>query len=159
MSKRKRYDDKFRASAVVMLEAAGYPDRKGALMEVAAHLGVPHATLSRWYNAQRNPPPLELVHEKRMDLRQMLEAELNAIFNHMAVSREEASYRDVGTVAGIILDKLFILNNQPTERIAHEHSGQLTIEQRTARLAELLDAARTRRDGSSAHSADGHTIH
>lgn len=159
MSKRRRYSDKFRASAVVMLEAAGYPDRKGALMEVADHLHVPAMTISRWFKAANNPPPHELVTEKRLDLRGMLETELNAIFNHMATSREEASYRDVGTVAGIILDKLFILNNQPTERIAHEHSGQLTIEQRTARLAELLDAARTRRDGSSAHSADGHTIH
>lgn len=36
-----KYDDEFRASAVLMLEAAGYPDTEGALARVSELLGVP----------------------------------------------------------------------------------------------------------------------
>lgn len=61
MAKRKRYDDKFRASAVVMLEAAGYPGKLGALATTAKHIGVPERTLSRWFNGEQNEPPTDMV--------------------------------------------------------------------------------------------------
>lgn len=114
--KRKSYDDKFRASAVVMLEGAGYPDKEGSLTYVAKHLGVPHPTLSRWYNAQRNPPPNELVQEKRLELIDMVNAELDAIFKTMPSVRGDASYKDLGTVAGILADKKQLLEGKATER-------------------------------------------
>lgn len=147
MAKRKSYDDKFRASAVVMLEAAGYPDKKGALVEVAKHLGVPHPTLSRWYNAQRNPPPDELVQEKRRELKDLLADELDAIFRAMPNARENASYRDLGTVAGILFDKKQLLEGKPTEIV--DDAG-LTDEARADRITSLLDAARARRDRQAA---------
>ena len=83
MAKRERrqYDDKFRASAVVMLEAAGYPNKDGALATTAKHLGVPHNTLRNWFHGVHNPPPSDVRHEKRQDLAEML----GIVFNGVAI--------------------------------------------------------------------------
>jgi hypothetical protein len=115
MAKRRRYDDKFRASAVVMLEAAGYPDQKGALTRTANHLGVPLNTIKGWYTANRNPPPAELRTEKKGDLVTLFDSELEAIFGDMPNARPDASYRDLGVVAGILVDKRQLLTGEPTE--------------------------------------------
>lgn len=115
--KRTRYTDEFRASAVLMLEAAGYPTQEGALSRVARQLQVPAMTLSRWFKGTNNPPPNNLVNEKRIDLVQALRNEANAAVTEMAQARENASYRDLGTVLGILIDKLQLLDGKPTERI------------------------------------------
>ena len=146
MAKRRSYDDKFRASAVVMLEAAGYPETKGALMRVAAELKVPAMTLSRWFRGSNNPPPNELVTEKGIDLKAALWGEIGAILGDMPIAREFAEYRDLGTVLGILFDKLQLLENKPTGIVEHT----FTEEQRTERIAEILNSARTRRTGRSA---------
>lgn len=143
MAKRKSYDDKFRASAVVMLEAAGYPTEKGALARTAEHLHVPAMTLSRWFRKAQNPPPNELVTEKRGELKDFVRSELSAIFGDMPIVRPDASYKDLATAAGILIDKLQLLENKPTERV--EHSGNLTVEERASRIAAIFDAARERR--------------
>ena len=141
--KRNRYDDKFRASAVVMLEAAGYPDKKGALSQVSRNLKVPNSTLHGWFNATRNPPPSEVRNEKRMSLAEMLKAEINGALGEMPSAREDASYRDLGTVAAILIDKLQLLEGKATERIEHNN---ITPEERANRIAGIFDAARDRRD-------------
>ncbi len=141
-----KYDDKFRASAVVMLEAAGYPNEKGALQRIAAHLHVPTRTLRRWYIGESNPPPDNLVSQKKGELTDWIKSEVSAIFDAMPIVRGEASYRDLGTVAGILTDKLQLLSGKPTERTEHVNR---TPEERANRVAELYDAARTRRDGST----------
>lgn len=143
MAKRKSYDDKFRASAVVMLEAAGYPDQKGALTRVSEHLGVPAMTLGRWFRKAQNPPPNELVTEKRGDLKDFIKSELDGIFVDMPIVRPDATYKDLATAAGILIDKLQLLENKPTERV--EHSGNLTVEERASRIMGIFDAARERR--------------
>lgn len=114
MRQRRRYDDKFRASAVVMLEAAGYPKREGALTQTANHLGVPLNTLKGWYTAEHNPPPAKLRNKKRLELKELLRNELDHIFDTMPSVRQDARYRDLGTVAGILFDKLQLLEGKPT---------------------------------------------
>lgn len=114
MRQRPRYDDKFRANAVVMLEAAGYPNTKGALTRVAAHLGIPHPTLKRWADGVQNPPPNVLVHEKREELSDLLDKEIRSALGEMNNAREGASYRDLGTVIGIMVDKKQLLMGKPT---------------------------------------------
>lgn len=150
--KRRRYDDKFRASAVVMLEAAGYPDSKGALTMVAHELKTPMATLHRWFREKQNPPPSDLVNEKRGNVIDWIKAEIAAIFDEMPNARPDASFRDLGTVLGILLDKKQLLEGQPTERV--ENVGHLTVTERRERLASLFDAARDRRDRVAAHTDD-----
>ena len=143
----KRYDDKFRAGAVVTLQANGYPEKQGALMRVAKELGVPHTTLRRWYTAESNPPPNEIVQEKKEELKDLFEIEMRAIFVEMGKSRQDANYRDLGTVLGIIADKHQLLTGKPTDRIAVDDN--LTDEQRANRITALLERARARRDGQS----------
>ncbi len=144
--KRKSYDDKFRASAVVMLDAAGYPTRRGALEYVAKHLHVPARTLSRWFNGEQNPPPDQIVSKKASDLKTLINEELDSIFAAMATVRPEASYRDLGTVAGILFDKKQLLEGKPTEIV---EDASLTDEDRATRIAALLERGRTRRTGQA----------
>lgn len=116
MAKRKRYTDKFRSTAVIMLEAQGYPDKKGALTKVANHLKVPARTLSRWFNREQADPPDILVNEKRGDLAALIEGELNKAIHAMDDARPDASYRDLATATGILVDKLQLLTGQATSR-------------------------------------------
>lgn len=115
MAKRPRYDDKFRANAVVLLEAAGYPNKPGALASTARRLGVPDMTLSRWAKRQNNPAPNELVSEKRVELADLLRAEIRNALGAMDEARPDASYRDLATSIGIMTDKLQLLTGEPTD--------------------------------------------
>lgn len=137
--KRKSYDDKFRASAVVMLEAAGYPNEKGALTKTAAHIGVPARTLSRWFNGEQNPPPDQTVNEKRDELSVLLDTEIRAILGDMPEARKDASYRDLGTVAGILIDKIQLITGKPTSRSETTGKDGGPIETRTTILSTLSD--------------------
>jgi transposase-like protein len=115
-----RYSDDFRASAVIMLQAEGYPDRKGALSKVARYLGVHMTSLNRWYNKMQNPPPLLLATNKKADLQEYLEAEIIAIFNELPDARLDADYREMATAAGIFIDKLNLLRGGATARSEDE---------------------------------------
>ena len=110
-----RYNDEFRASSVLLLEAAGYPRRPAALEEVAARVKVSSRQLRRWYDGSSNPPPDRIVGHKKLDLRKAIQTELAEIFESMGGARADASYRDLGTVAGILFDKLALLNGDSTQ--------------------------------------------
>ena len=130
-----------------MLEGAGYPDTLGALARIARHLKIPAATLHRWAQEKQNPPPSELVTVKRIELKELLRAEIDGALSEMVKARPTAEYRDLGTVMGILFDKLQLLENKPT---SIEHVT-LTDNERTERVNQLLDAARARRTGQSSH--------
>lgn len=114
MNKRKRYSDEFRASAILMLEAAGYPDRKGALAAVSRQTGAPPPTLHRWARSKQNPPPSDMVIEKRFDLRKAIREELEAIFHEAKDARQDATYHDLMWAAGVLTDKELLLAGKPT---------------------------------------------
>lgn len=139
---RRRYDDKFRASAVVMLEAEGYPDKKGALEKVSKHLGVAKSTLHGWARAEQNPPPSELRTEKRGDLAALIEDEIHNVLSAMPGAIPDASYRDLATGLGILVDKKQLLDGKATEII----DDLRTNEERANRINQLFDTARDRRD-------------
>lgn len=139
MAKRKRYSDKFRASAVVMLEGAGYPDEKGALTRISEHLSVPQATLHRWFHEKQNPPPSELVNEKKDELANLLDAEIRNALMEMNTARETATYRDLGTVLGILVDKKQLITGKPTSRSESTGKDGGPIELRHTLLSELSD--------------------
>lgn len=118
--KRKSYDDKFRASAVVMLQAAGYPDKKGALTYVAEHLKVPAMTISRWFNSRQNAPPNELVTEKKAELADLFEDAARAYLQHAVnpLVIEEVPGQAAMTAAAIATDKMQLLRGLPTSIVA-----------------------------------------
>lgn len=126
--KQPRYNDEFRRDAVLMLQAAGYPGTVGALTRVAKHLSVPERTLSRWYNAEQNPPPDTLVKKKRGKLVELIRQEIYSILGEMDRKRDEADYRELATALGIAVDKLQLLAGEPTEnarqRIVIEYDDQ-----------------------------------
>lgn len=136
---RRRYTDEERASLMVMLQSEGYPGKVGALQKVAEYAAISPDVLRRWWKGTQNPPPDKLVVHKKIDLKEAINEELTAIFKEMKSARSSADYRELGTVAGILFDKKQLLEDKPTERIAHEHSGQLTIDERRQRIAALLN--------------------
>lgn len=115
--KRKSYTDEFRASAVLMLEAAGYPGTEGALMRVSSHLCVPHPTLIRWFRGSQNPPPYELVQEKRTDFIQQLQA-IKGIAAEKIVERiEDFEPRDLTGLLKISAELHQLLTGGPTQNV------------------------------------------
>ncbi len=139
--KRTRYDDKFRANAVLTLEAAGYPNTPGALAAVAKRLRMPETTLHGWAREKHNPPPTQLRSEKKGELIDWIKEELGCIFTAMPGARPDASYRDLGTVAGILTDKLQLLTGKPTDIIQVDNVSDSDI---IREFSQLLDAARER---------------
>lgn len=116
MGQRRRYDDKFRASATVMLEAAGYPEQKGALDRVAKHLGIPAPTLHRWANGKNNPPPSDVVSEKKAELTTELKNLAYELVAAMRLNVHDANLVQQATTFGIVVDKWQLLDGKPTWR-------------------------------------------
>ena len=135
-----RWTDNERADAILMLQAAGYPARKGALTQVANNLHIPATTLRRWHLGLSNPPPAETVKRKKIDLQQAIKDEIAAALVEMGSARADASYRDLGTVAAILIDKLQLLNGEPTantnQRILIEYADDEDIVTQAAGVAE-----------------------
>ena len=150
MKQRRRYDDEFRASAVLMLEAAGYPEREGALSQVAGHLNVARSTLRSWFNGTHNPPPAKVRHEKKRDfvadLKHLLGLHIDAAGR---VVDDTGDLRALDTGIGILVDKIQLLDGKPTWRgevIDLLKSGAVTRDEVTEELgdelaSELFDAA------------------
>lgn len=115
MAKKTRYSDEFRTNALLLVEASGYPEKQGGITRTAKHIKVPESTLRSWWNGSRNPPPAEMRAEKRQDLADMLRNEIDGALGAMKGARDGASYRDLGTVAGILIDKLQLITGKPTE--------------------------------------------
>lgn len=116
-SKRKTYTDDFRANTVLMLEAAGYPDQKGALTAVAKKVKAPPRTISRWFNKEQNPPPDRLVKEKRGELVERLDDMAHMLLDAMGIDIQENGVDAVraATALGIVFDKLQLLSGKPTD--------------------------------------------
>lgn len=139
--KRKRYSDDFRASAVLMLAAAGYPQQEGALKAVSNKLNVPHPTLHRWYHRKQNPPPSDLVHKKKRDL---LKDITELLFKHIDAAGETletAEHNHVMTGLGILFDKRQLLENKPTAILKLQEAienGKITKEQAAERWPDLM---------------------
>jgi transposase-like protein len=141
MSKRKKrtYDDKFRASAVIMLQAQGYPDTKGALQAVARNLGVATSTLQGWFNKTSNPPPPNIRREKEIDFVAAIKSELAEVLNLLPDKRDEATYRELVTAVGILTDKMRLLDGESTENtlatVTHKFDPSIMSDDDLRRIA------------------------
>lgn len=136
--KKRRYDDQFRANAVIMVQAQGYPENKGAIEKVAAHLKVPPSTLRGWCNGHSNPPPADIRLEKKADLLSCIKAELGAVFNEMGRARPDASYRDLMVAAGILTDKWQLLEGEPDRRVDVTSGGERISSERLGEALAIL---------------------
>lgn len=145
-----RWSDEFRAHAVVLLQVEGYPDKKGAITRISNQLKVPVTTLRRWFEGQSNPPPAEIVSIKKEQIIELLRGEIYNALKEMPKAIWDADYKELATSMAIMVDKLQLLEGEPTARTEIIH--ELSDDQRANRITELLDAARTRRDG---HASEG----
>ena len=136
-----RYDDKFRAGALVMLEAAGYPENEHKLTEVAHHLNVPYQTLRRWYKGESNPVAHEIVQQEKKDLAQRLEDTAHKLLDSICGNLDNGNIQQQSVSLGILIEKMQLLRNEPTERVAHE----LSDVERSERIAAILERSRQER--------------
>lgn len=106
-----RYSDEERAAGLAALEANG-----GNIRKTARETGIPKSTLIAWRDSTPSPPD-EIRTQKRTELKDLIRSELDGIFAEMGVKRESASYKDLATAAGILLDKDALLNGDATSRV------------------------------------------
>lgn len=145
---RKRYDDQFRASAVLLLEGQGYPNKPGALKSVAGHLAVSQRTLQRWWKGDSNPPPDNVVATTKKALEEELDNMVRLLIGVVVQNAEEASVRDAVVGIGVGIDKLQLLSGKPTERT--EHMGEVVMQDARDKLTRKLDSYAARQDASGA---------
>ena len=113
---RRRYTDDERATYVAMLAAEDYPDRLGALKKVSEFAQVHTNVLRRWWKATSNPPPTELVTQKKGAIEDRLQEIVHKVLDLLPDSLEVASTRDLITALGVSVDKWQLLRGEPTER-------------------------------------------
>ena len=143
MAKRKwtDYSDEDKASAVLMLEAAGYPGRKGAMSQVVRELGVPESTLRSWAKNEHGAPPAKVRERKRGELVESLKDVATKLVEHLGNIADTGDVRETATALGIVVDKLQALTDeQPTQhvnqRISIEYIDDADIVAEAADVAE-----------------------
>lgn len=140
---KRKYTDKFKAGAIELLKAAGYPQRTSAAEEVARHLKMPVRTLKKWrfdgihYGdrvAERGME--ELQEQTRQELTDLFEMTIRSALEDMKLKQEDATYRDLAWAAAVFLDKVRLMNDKPTQNvqqaITFERRGISTLSESTA---------------------------
>jgi hypothetical protein len=134
------YSDEDKASAVLMLEAAGYPVRIGAMSQVVRELGVPESTLRSWAKQEHGAPPAKVRDRKRGELVQTLNEVAFKLLDHLGNIADTGDVKETATAFGIVVDKLQILNGEPTQtinqRILVEYADDEDIITQAAAVAE-----------------------
>ena len=118
MTKRKRYNDEERAGAVLMLQAAGYPEQKGAMARVARHTNITTRTLRRWWLGTSNPIPDNIVARNKKTILDKLDTVAHMILDSVDLETvDEAELRERMVALGIVLDKNQLLSGGPTQNV------------------------------------------
>lgn len=140
--KRKQYSERDKAEGLAVLEANG-----GNVYKAAKELGINESTLRVWVNAREayGETLKGLRESAQKKLSELLETEVRDILSAMTTARDNASYKELATAAGILIDKLQLLEGKATERVEHT----LTDDERANRITAILDRGRERRTGSS----------
>lgn len=129
---RRKIDDNGRANIVAFAIASGYPNRRGSqdyVLKKVSGQKLDYRTLKRWYQNV----DLDLLEFKIMELKKLLEIELAEVLEEMNNKRKDASYRDLTVAAGIISDKVILLDGGATNR----------TENISGNWKDIVEAART----------------
>ena len=139
-----QYSDEDKASAVLMLEVAGYPNSPGALSRTARESGVPATTLRDWFTGTHGAPPTNVRQHKKSELTSRIEGLIDLSLEHAEKVLSGAEFKDTVTSAAILIDKLLLLQGESTQnaninqRIIVEYSDNADI------VAEAVDVAERR---------------
>jgi len=142
MVKRRRFSDDDRATYVAMLVAEGYPTRVGALLKVSSFAGIHTNVLRRWWKGTQNPPPTQLVAQKKAEIGERIEGIVHQVLDLLPDALELADVRELITALGVSVDKWQLVKGQPTERVAVQNES--SDERRLAEIVALYDAVRAR---------------
>ena len=113
----KKFTEDERAVFLLQLEAVNYPENEHALLQVTKQKGAPSRnTLIRWWKIKNEPHISKLVQHKKRDLITDLK---NLLGLHIDASTEAVKgsedLRAIDTGIGIIVDKLQLLQGEPTD--------------------------------------------
>ena len=102
---------------LLQLEVLNYPDNEHAISKVTKRKGSPsHTTLRRWWRLKDEPPINKLVQYKKRDfveeLKNLLGLHIDAAIEAVKCSED---IRAIDTGIGIIVDKLQLLQGEPTD--------------------------------------------
>lgn len=136
-----------------MLKAAGYPENEHKLTEVANHLNIPYQTLRRWYKGESNPVPNDVVQEQKKALDIRLEEAAHKLLSAILENVDNGNIQQQSVALGILVEKMQLLRNEPTERVGYE----LSDDERLARLNALYERVRNRGIGEPAPARE--TVH
>ena len=108
---RRHYSDEDRAAALAALRANG-----GNVRRTAGQVGVPASTLAGWAAGDHAPVGAELRAGKKLELADRFEEIARAALGRVTAAKlDEANAPQLLTAAGIAVDKMRLLREQPTE--------------------------------------------
>ncbi len=112
-TKRRRYSDNDKATALAMYDANG-----GNLYRTSRELKIPQSTLEEWVNGRGTSHDVpELRNEKRQELQEVLRDLAYEIAGAMPAKIKSATLSQQSTALGIVLEKMQLLSGKATERV------------------------------------------
>lgn len=107
------YSDNDKAAALLALESNG-----GNLKRTSRETGIPLTTIRNWRDGNGVTGDVaEISNESKPDLVTRMLDELNEVLNLLPEKRKDASYNDLVRAAGILTDKVQLLNGGLTARV------------------------------------------
>lgn len=145
MATRRQFSDKDKAAALAVLDA-----NNGNVFKTAKQLNIGRTTLEGWSKGRGiNHDVPELRQHKKDEISQRLVEIVHKLIDAMPDKITDANLQQVSTSIGIAVEKIQLLDGDPTERNEIVDHG-LNDSDRASRIAALLERARTRRDRPSA---------
>ena len=114
MAHYRHWSDEQKAAALAAVDAAG-ADESLAVTRVSRNMKIPRSTLRVWVADRDRAAPAHLRQEKKLDLTQAIRDEIEAVLKAMGTTRADADYRALTIALGILVDKMQLLTNKPTE--------------------------------------------
>ena len=113
-----KFTEDEKAMWLLQMEVLNYPNNEHAPYKIAKQKNAPHArTLRRWWRVKGEPHIDKLVEHKKRDFIEELK---NLLGLHIDAAKEAVKgsedIRAIDTGIGIIVDKLQLLQGEPTER-------------------------------------------
>ena len=119
MTKRRwtSYSDSDKDAAILMLQAAGYPNTDGALERASKESGVPRTTLRNWFNNEHGAPQSKVRHIKKGEIVARLDRVISKLVEHLYSIADSGDVRETAITLGVVVDKRQLLSGDPTENL------------------------------------------
>lgn len=143
MARQTRYSDEDVARVIALVDA-----NEGNTAETARQTGIPQRTIHHWTSDRTAlVPDSQTVLPYKRALADRFEEEAHAALDHASRMRNRAEYRDSMVAAGIAVDKMRLLRDQPTEIVT-------SAEERDRLLTEILTRVLDRMNASEPGEPD-----